>query len=593
MFFRDGHYRDQGINYFTKHSMIQKIAEILQGIREKDETYEPTKEDLAEQWAFDFMENYTNDDYDWEAYYGPMYVLPNNEGQVLEYPSIRQVDQETLEYWTKRAKESKNPILASRYADLVVDFSPKILSKKIDIDLFRIVIDSNIVICEKLLALSVDCITKIKRALDLATQTNDRTRIDKTKNVIIQLEKKIAIDDKSTTWSFAFKWLILDSPKKITLEDKERSELINEIEERLKRIEKDPWLAEKAISLLAEYYSGQKDQENLMRVLRVLENSFKTDERSNSDAILKINAYQHIHQIYRKYASSFPEAQKANKRLSQEIGQLDLDWEKSLKEISVEIKIKDEDIKNYLKEFFSENKKDKLAMVMNKIAAKHLPQKDVIKKQLNDTSSKYPVQFLVSTQIISGDDIPIANLPPLKEDYDNHFQNYALEYIQLGSSLLSVVMDELRKRFNQEDILDYFQKSVIFKNEDQEYLRRAISAYWDKDYLVSSHLFNPLIESGIRELIKICGGTILKRNKLGGYDNVSLSELLKNDQIFENISEIGHNILFYFRLVLTEKLGMNLRNDFAHGLEKEKFFRCDVSDRLFHILIWLSIAEEK
>ena len=50
---------------------------------------------------------------------------------------------------------------------------------------------------------------------------------------------------------------------------------------------------------------------------------------------------------------------------------------------------------------------------------------------------------------------------------------------------------------------------------------------------------------------------------------------------------------FYFRLVLTERLGMNLRNDFAHGLGQEKFFRCEASDRLFHIFILLSFAMEK
>lgn len=81
---------------------------------------------------------------------------------------------------------------------------------------------------------------------------------------------------------------------------------------------------------------------------------------------------------------------------------------------------------------------------------------------------------------------------------------------------------------------------------------------------------------------------------MNGYKNVSLGGLLKNDQIFENVfSKSGHNILFYFRLVLTEKLGMNLRNDFAHGLEKKKFFGRDASDRLFHILIWLSVVKKR
>lgn len=572
-----------------------EIAQKIEGILKKNEKYEPTKEDIAEQIAFDFMADYPSNNSGWETYYGPMSVLPNDKGQMVKYPSIRRVDQEMLEYWTERVKESKNPILSSRYADLVVDFSPKVLSKSADINLFQKVIDSNIAICEKLLANPLDCKTKIKRALILAIQTNDQKRITETKNTIIKLEKNIAIDDKLGFWGFSFKWLILDFSKKVTLEDKERNELIKEIEERLKREEKNPWLTEKAVSLLAEYYAREKDEKNLMRVLGILENSLKTNERSNSDALLKTHAYEQIHEIYRKYASSFAEAEKANKRLSQEIGQLDLDWNKSLKEISVETKIKNEDIEKCLKGIFGKNKDDKLELVMAKIAVSHLPKKDAVKKQLDDVSSKHPIQFLCTKQIISDDGVPIAKLSTLDEDYDNHFQSYALQYMQFGSFFLSLTLDELRKKFSKEKILEYFEKAVVFENENQEYLKRAISAYWDEDYLVASHLFNPLIESGIRELVKICGGLVLVPDeKLNGYKNVLLGGLLKNDQIFENVfSKSGHNILFYFRLVLTEKLGMNLRNDFAHGLEKKKFFGRDASDRLFHILICLSVVRKK
>ncbi|HNU96588.1 MAG TPA: DUF4209 domain-containing protein, partial [Candidatus Magasanikbacteria bacterium] len=215
------------VSFHGEHNIAQKIKDLLK----KDEQYEPTKEDIAEQMAFDFMADYPNDNNGWETYHGPMFVLPNDKGQMVEYPSIRRVDQEMLGYWAKRAKESKNPILSSRYADLVVDFSPKILSKSTDIDLFQIVIDSNITICEKSLADPLDCKTKIKRALILAIQTNDQTRINKAKDTIIKLEKDIAIDDKPGLWGFAFKWLILDFSKKITLEDKEKNKLVDEIEE--------------------------------------------------------------------------------------------------------------------------------------------------------------------------------------------------------------------------------------------------------------------------------------------------------------------------------------------------------------------------
>lgn len=331
------------VSYHGEHDIAKRIKEILA----KDSNYRPTDEDIAEQMAFDFMADYPGDNSGWGTYHGQMFILPNQQGQMVEYPSIKRVDEETLNYWIKRAEESKNPILSSRYADLVVDFLPKVINKNADIDLFQIVINSNIAICEKSLADPLDCKAKIKRALVLAIQINNQEKISKVKETIINLEKRAATDDKPGLWGFAFKWLILDFGKKITLDEKEKAELIQAIEDRLKRVKKDTWLVEKAVSLLAEYYANEKDEDNLMRVLDVLEKSLKTNERTNSDALLKVHAYEQIHEIYRKYASRFAKAEKANKRLSQEIGQLDLDWNKSLKKVSVETKIKQEDIDNF------------------------------------------------------------------------------------------------------------------------------------------------------------------------------------------------------------------------------------------------------
>ena len=587
---------DQEQKAFASYHGELDIAEAIKDILAKDTNYKPTIEDIAEFMAFYFMAEYLNNNSGRGTYYGPM-IGSNQQGQMVECLSIKRVD-ETLKYWGKRAKETKNPILSSRYADLVVDFSPKVINKNADVEFFQIVIDSNIAIFEKSLADPLYCKTKIKRALLLAIQINNQEKIAKVKEAIINLEKKAATDDKPGLWGFAFKWLILDFGKKITLNETEKAELIQALENRLKRVEKDMWLAEKSVSLLAEHYANEKDEDNLMRVLDILEKSLKTNERANSDALLKVRAYEKIHEIYQKYRGKgfrFQKAKAASDRISREMGQLDLDWNKSRKEISVPIEIKQKEIEDFLKEIFGDKEQGKLETIIAKIAISFLPKKEEVEKQLKDLSGKPLIPFLCTTRVISDDGIPIAKLPPLKEDYDNHLQLYASQYLQFDLSFLTLAMDELKKRISKQNIMEYFRNSTLFGNENKEYLERAISAYWDNDYPVSSHLFNPLIENAIRELIKNCGGIVLKPNKkLGGYDRLTLCRLLKEQgeqgNIIENVFPgMGQNMAFYFRLVLTEKLGMNLRNDFAHGFGKKKFFRRDVSDRLFHVMICLSL----
>jgi len=581
------------------HSSLgeHKIAKEIKNILKKEgESYKPSNEDIAERIAFDFLPEYPNNNSGWGTYYGPMFILPNKQGQMVEYPSIQQINEETIDYWESRAKESKNPILSSRYADLVVDFSPSILQESADYKLFHLVIDASIVICEKLLGQPINCKIKAKRALNLSIQINDQQRIQEVKKTIISLERKVAEESKPGLWGFAFKWLLLDFRNKVVVSPQEKEDLIKDLEKRLERIKKDPWSTEHAVSLLAEYYANVKDESNLMRVLGILEKSFKENKRMNSDALLKVHAFERIHEIYQKYRDKgFQEATKATNRISQEIGQLDLDWSKSLKEIPVSIKIKNEKIDKFLKAIFGKENEYKLENIISRIAVNFLPKQKNIEDQLKEISKNHPLQFLCTTQIISEDGMPIAKLSSLDEDYDNHFQSYATKYLQFNSFFLSLTVDELKKQFSKEKIIEYFQKSLLFQNENKKYIQYAMSAYWASKYLVSSHLFIPLIESAVRELVRICGGIILKPNDIGGYDRLSLSVLLKKqgDILKSVFSKIGHDIPFYFRLVLTEKLGMNLRNNFAHGLEKKTFFSREASDRLFHILLCLSLVKEK
>src|SRR3989344_2068749 len=117
--------KKEPINEFD---VVKKIGEILNVKEQKISD----KHELAEYIAFQFLANYPNKDTGWGTYYGPMFVLPNKQNQMVEFPSIRAVNDEMLVYWRKRAEESKHPTLSARYADLVVDFAPKIKNTTID-----------------------------------------------------------------------------------------------------------------------------------------------------------------------------------------------------------------------------------------------------------------------------------------------------------------------------------------------------------------------------------------------------------------------------------------------------------------------------
>ena len=564
--------------YFSMHRISDKIVDLIK----EDSDCREVSENKAEIFAFYLEEDNINNFPDWKTYYGPFVVFRRKDGQGDAHPSIKEIDQNMIEYWSKRATESKNPILSSRYADLVVDFSFKVLKKKADNKFSHIVIDSNIAICEKSLAIPTDCITKAKRALVLAIQTDCQEYIRKVKDTIINLEENIVKNHNSKFLGFAFQWLLLDISKKVILEDKEKNVLINDVEKRLKSVAANPLIAYNTVVLLAEYYTREKEKKDLKRVLGVLGDSLKRDGLVNTGEPKIRHASNFMNEIKKYYFDRFPQERKNSEQPSKKIKKPTSKFTKPQKIPTYILKNMKNNIHDPSKEFFGKN--ENLEKIMPKIAYTFLPQKVAIEKMINDGSNSYPGQYLINNLSI--------NEFSSRAEEDSYFKLYTFEILQRKPNIpyLPRIMCELKNRFNNINrIIEYLKMSVVFESQNKEYLECGISAYWNGNYLVSSHLFISLIETGIRKLVKICGGKVWGKIGSSKYGYLSLGRLLENCiELYDG----DNNSMLYFKFVLTNTLGFNLRNELAHGLGNKKFRLSFASNRLFHILILLSLVEK-
>ena len=564
-----------------------KIGEEIRRILKKDKGYEPTKEDIYECMVFDFMPNYPNNAGSWGTYYGPIFGYTNEKGHLL---GLEQVNQGAFDYWAKRAKECKNPILSSRYADLVVDFSPKIIGTQASVGLVQIVIDSNVAICQKRLTEPLDRKTKIKRALDLVIKFNDKKRVPEVKDSIIGLEEEIVSDKKGETESFALKWLSFDYPKrKTSLSDDEEQTLVVAMEESLKRV-KDLWFTESVILLLAKYYARQRDESKLVRILNVLESSIKV---ANMNAIFKVEAYDRIRKTYERYvADDFLSLKGASERILHEIQETSQGLEKSMGEISFKMSIDQKDIDKYISTVFGENGQNELEVILAQIVGEHVPKKDDVRRRLERSLKETPLLSLIPKTTISSEGQQIAKIPGIQDDKDGSEKQLRYQMnqdIQIGTPFLSMILKELKQRISASTMVKHLELSVVFESGNKDDLERAVSAYWENDHGTFSRFAAPIIENGLRGLVKACGGIYTKPNNEGGFDYPSLSALLdrNEDTLERELSKGWRDMSFYFRSVLTDRLGMNLRNELAHGIETEKFSEASASDRLFHVLICL------
>lgn len=567
----------------------EKIGEILNVKQEKLSD----KEELAEYIAFQFMDHYSNKDSGWGIYFGPKIVWKNESGEFVEFPSIKQVDSEILAYWRKRAVECKHPVLVHRYADLVFNFEPAVLKKNIDFTLAQKIIDSGIEICNTNLNDGLGCRFKLERCLSLAVQINDETRMSGLKDVIIATEKKYAEDNKPGLWGYAFQWLVLEKKLNLALSNEEIRNLLDDLEGRLKRFmameDPDPWHVECVIRLLASYYSINNDEANLKRVLNDFETAFRKNKYANSDGMLITNYLEKFIDIYLEY-SVFQFAKDARVRIINELSSLGNRGKFAMHEFSTEIKVENADIEKFVTAIFGVDNSDSPDKIIAKIAVNFILRKKTVADQLNDLSKNHPLTYLMSHVISSEDGYPIVKFGSITEDYDKHLLENFSRNLHFHAFFLRIAFDKLRELYIPEKILDVLFLSPVFEEDDKDYILKLLKSFWDKDYLTTCCLSVPLIEDAVRNLYRINNQTYIRPNVDDGYDVVNLDKLLNRGLIREVFQAVGEDAEYYFRVLLTERVGWNLRNNFAHGINIKLFESEDVANRLVHVLFCLSLV---
>ncbi|ACI20965.1 DUF4209 domain-containing protein [Thermodesulfovibrio yellowstonii] len=558
-----------------------EISEKIKTFIEEKFKQKPPDALIWELMAFAFIENYQNDESGWGTYFGPIFVGTNKEGKVIEYPSLRRVTSEILFYWEKRAKESKHPILRQRYSNLVWDFSEKIIQQKPHYSIAQIFIDSIIEIAEKdLYKYEVKVIEKLKRALSLALTINDKERIEKLKNTIINYEEKIAEDDKPGLWGFSYELLIKN--KKIQL-NQEEQRIIKNLEERLERILKgnNHWAAQRAALLLADYYKG----ENPFRTKDILIAYGDMVQRvaKQASSLVGVSWLEGVFHIYSQYGLK----NEANKLLIK-IKEISKNIPSEMKQIEVPIEIPKDELEKFINDVIDGD----IKTVLQKVAIYYLPKKDKIINQLKNLSQIAPISFLFTRKIIDESGREIAAIGSLEEDIDGHIVFQISQNMQLTSFILREAISRFISKYNisSASIIDYLYNSPLFDERRKEFFQTGIDAYLNGQFLIALHVLIPQIEALIRNLAEMIGLPVLKQSRSGGFNYRTLDELLRED----NIKQVfGEDMSLYLRVLFTDPRGWNLRNNVCHGISHAGIFNEHIADRVLHALLCLALVKEK
>ncbi|HBL8822463.1 TPA: DUF4209 domain-containing protein [Enterobacter hormaechei] len=564
---------DNSQNKISEHSIYSRVKEAS--------GEEESLDSIAERIAFGFIEDYNDSASGWGTYFGPMMVWTDDE-TTYESPSIKLVTQEILDYWTARATESNHPILKSRYYGLVWDFTKKVTNQKPDHSIATEYVNSLIDVTNKdLCEHSTESIKKITRAYKVACSINNNDLIHACIESAINLEDRIAEDDKAGLWGFCFDLFITSKSK--SLSQAQENKLINDLELRLTRVSrnKSPWGTESAGIPLAKYYRTKGMEEDTRRVIEVVGKSFE-DSCEGLAPIQKSSILQHTYDIYLSYNMKV-DAERVAKKIT-EVGPDVVD---SMQEFSHSTSIPKEKLEAYLDSITSGG----LDAALNKIAYHFIPRKEQLEQQVLELAKKHPFSYFFSKTLQDHKGRPVATIGNIENDLEGNIIHQLSQNMSIHSFFLNHSFNRLTETYNLDanSLTNFIFESPIFEESKRELIHAGLLSYLDKKYISAIHILTPQTEAAIRNLVELTGGATLKKNRQQGLQLRTLDDLLR-DKIVEVC--MGTDTTFYFRALLTDQRGWNIRNDVCHGISPSSRFNHSTADRIIHTLLCLSQVRE-
>lgn len=555
--------------YQPFHVICREIKDVTLG--------EKSIEVDAEIMALTFGENEDGETGPWGTFFKPNMRYRGPEG-VFENPNYENITEEIIDYWKKRAENTENLYLKIRYLGLVFEFNSKVTDRPFDSSLTIPYIEAIILLCEENNNIEPrDLKRLILRAFQIVVKLKNIELEKRTIKAVIALEDKISKDLELTTWGFCFENLVLKNCKKLTKE--QINKLVLDIKNRITRLGelKEPYLIEQAVEVLTQYYRSKRDQLEVEKIVKTAASVMKS-KALKSNPVIALDIYQNLHSLYKK--NNMHEAVKEAEKLISDIGPKVVNM---MIPIKVSTSIDTRTIDDYIDGLIDVGFEKAICRVLNEF----IPDISKIREQIDHTSSIDPIFSLCTNKRIFAPSTGqlITTIKPSDQDENLSF-NY-VQNLEVENLFMILTFEKLFDKYNirSSTLVDYIYQSQVFKENARLIIEKGVEAYFDDNHIVAMHLIIPQLEAGFRNIIKIQESSVTKANNIGGMNFILFAEILKND-LLKNYFDA--DMIFYFKAILNDQKGLNLRNDVCHGLLNSTEFTESKSARIIHILLILA-----
>lgn len=561
-----------------EHEIIKQLIDI----REKFKKNGNLEEITIMQFEIDFLSFILDG-----CFIKPLISTPDKEENLDQYPDINKFDNKTFNYLYKRLENTKNPFLKVRYSQILWNSCKKHKNyAKISIESYFELI--KLYEKEKLDENNwLEFSEIIRNVLCLSKQIN--YKLEEIKSKIIDLIKNSNFEEHSFNLSIRLINLMLFNKKIFKKVDFQG---IDKIICRIAKyfINKENFIVAKDIFALGERVEIKLGTKNINwkeKIAECYENLMLQAEKSNNQFAASFFCIKAI-STYKEIGNNMKVESLSNK--NNEI-------KKSIKWIKFEEKI---DITDYIKYYkdisksISKKEPDKIISILI-YWEELLPKYNNLKEEAKKNYDKYLGLKLFDSAFFDKNYNLSRKFSEEKEKiYFQILQNYKFELEIKKINLINLIFYNsiVSEKLSFNTVMDYFKKNSWFgKNikkiyNDKEIVynwlnRLAPSIYYYfeqmKYYIINTN-YSPnmvlcidslslKIEGLVRDFCWLIGAQTIKIKK--DYmdreieEEKTLEELLYEEKIKQYFNE---DDLFFFRFLLTENAGYNLRNKVSHSL---------------------------
>jgi len=561
--------------------------------RSCDDAEKSTTAYLAEVMASELTEDYTsdNDAFNGKFYFGPHLVFQdNNTGEFIESPDRKLITPEIISYWEIRINDAKNCILKARYSGLVWDFKSFVTGEKCDIEIARMYIRSLICIIDNdYLSHPILGVKQAERAIKLSKKLSQADLLDEAKLALRNLISRHGKGNAVGIWGSAYR-ISTECPNSYTSE--EQKALIADLETRFIQIynmpasgekKRDPWLLMDLADILSGYYK-KCSPDKIEDLFEKVEESFDAII-SDMAKLQLVGNYSQLYKLLVKYG-----LQDKAAKLSIKIAKFGEGIQDEMAEFKQEFTISKEDMDSCVNSILHE---EDVENSLGCFTYSFIPKKEREKESLEHIVKGAPFLHMIPQSIFDEKGRVKAIVGGIETDLEGNLVVHISMSMKFNAIFINAVIEEGKQRgiFTIENILSFITKSPSIKTDRIPIITRGLEAYFNQDYLVSTHLLIPQLEEAIRNILEIGNIPTLKPNKSGkGFQLRILDEMLRDPIAIQLLTDDFAN---YLRILLTDNRGWNLRNDICHGIASPDLFNKMTADRIIHALLCFGVFRIK